>query len=195
MSNVPLCPSIASTPRGSSWFALRVRSNFEKTVASELRERGYQELLPLYRARRRWSDRMKEIELPLFPGYVFTRLDDPARLWPVLSVRGVVHLVCAGRTPVPVDEAEIEAVSAIVRSGVPAGPWPYLRSGDVVTITDGALAGLTGILVQIKNQYRLVVSVSMLMRSVAVELDRAWVRPHSQGFDAREDVAVRRVPA
>lgn len=176
------------------WFALRVRSNFEKTAAVCLRDRGYEEFLPQYRTLRQWSDRKKQIDVPLFPGYIFARFDS-AKLSPILDVPGVVNIVSAGSRPIPVDDAELAAVAAVVRSGCPAGPWPYLREGQGVTITHGALSGLTGILLQIKNQYRLVVSVSMLMRSVAVEIDRAWVSPSGRQSAADEGQARRCVPA
>jgi transcription antitermination factor NusG len=183
----------ASNPP-NSWFAIRVRSNFEKTAAAGLRDRGYEQFLPQYRACRKWSDRTKELELPLFPGYLFARFD-PARVWPILNVPGVVHVVCAGNRPAPVDDGEIASVVAILSSGCPAGPWPYLREGEVVTITRGALSGLTGVLLQIKSQYRLVVSVSMLMRSVAVEVDRDWVSPNGVRPAGGHSQACQRWPA
>lgn len=161
---------------GEAWYAIRTRSNFEKAAADGLKERGIESFLPTYRARRQWSDRIKELELPLFPGYIFGRFD-ASRMWPVLSVRGVVHVVGAGPTPIPVEERELDAVRSIMRSGAPSGPWPFLQTGDAVTITRGALAGVTGTLLQTKGKYRLVVSVTILMRSVAVEIDASWIRP------------------
>ncbi|HWR52634.1 MAG TPA: UpxY family transcription antiterminator [Bryobacteraceae bacterium] len=195
MSAIRLSP-LEEPARGGreAWFAIRVRSNFEKSVATGLRDKGFEEFLPLYRTRRQWSDRIKEVELPLFPGYIFGRFD-PSHLWPVLSVQGVVHIVGAGPVPTPVDDAEIEAVSMIMRSTAAAGPWPYLRTGDTVKVTHGALSGLTGILLQIKSQYRLVVSVSMLMRSVAVEIDIAWVRPSNSPSVCPPDGARSRAAA
>jgi len=101
-----------------AWYALRVRSRHENTVASHLRARGYESFLPLYKSRRRWSDRFKEIELPLFAGYVFCQFNLLDRL-PILTVPGVVHVVGVGRTPVAIDETEIASIQAAVKSGLP----------------------------------------------------------------------------
>jgi transcription antitermination factor NusG len=158
------------------WFALRVRSNYEKLVQGALQGKGYQEFLPLWRKRVRWSDRFKEIEVPLFPGYVFGKFDVNRRL-PVLTIPGVVRVVGNGQWPEPVDEAELTQVRRFVSSGLPIGPWPFLQIGDRVLIESGSLTGLEGILVQTKTQCRVVVSVGLLQRSVAVEIDRACVRP------------------
>lgn len=156
------------------WFALRVRSHCEKPIAAILHNKGYQEFLPLYRSRRRWSDRTKQLELPLFPGYVFCRFDPCDRL-PILTTPGLVHIVGIGKTPVPVDDQEIEAIHAIIRSGLAAEPWPFVKVGNLVRINHGALCGLEGILLEFKKRHRLLVSVTLLQRSVAVEIDRDWV--------------------
>lgn len=159
------------------WFALSVRPQHEKVVAHTLGQKGYEELLPLCRSRRRWSDRLKEIDQPLFAGYVFCRFDVNKRL-PILITPGVSHIVGAGKTPVPVADEEIESLKSIMASGVPARPWPFLRLGQKVRVTGGSLEGLEGILIG-KKPYRLVVSLSILQRSVAVEIDEDWVIPAS----------------
>jgi transcription antitermination factor NusG len=158
------------------WYALRVRSQFEIATSKALREKGYPEFVPRYRTRRIWSDRVKEIEMPLFPGYVFCRFDasDPYR---VLNSPGVVHVVSAGKVPLAVDDREIGAIQAICRSGVTAQPWPFLQVGRRIIVERGPLAGTEGIVVELKNEYRLVASISLLQRSVATEIDREWVRP------------------
>jgi len=156
------------------WYALRVKSHCERMTAASLRSRGYEEFLPTYRLRRRWSDRWVELELPLFPGYVFSRFDARHRL-PILQIPSLVHIVGIAKTPLPVDEQEIAAIQAIVHSGLAAQPWPYLRVGDLVRVQYGALSGLEGILVEVRKRHRLVVSVTLLQRSVAVEIDRDWV--------------------
>jgi transcription antitermination factor NusG len=158
------------------WFALRVKSRFEKKTALHLEGLGLEPFNPLYRSRRRWSDRTKEVDLPLFPGYVFCRFDPNDRL-PVLQTPGVVSIVGFGGRPAPVDEEEIAAIQAIVRSGAPALPWPFLREGQRVRLVRGALRGLQGILLDVKSDCRLVVSVTLLQRSVAVEIDRGDVEP------------------
>jgi len=138
--------------------------------------RGYTEFLPLYRTGRAWSDRIKELHLALFPGYLFCRFDPDNRL-PVLSTPHVHLIVGVGRTPVPVDESEIRAVQLICNSGLGPSPWPYLRTGQRVRIEGGPLFGVEGILIGVKNSRRLVVSVTLLQRSVAVEIDQQWARP------------------
>jgi transcription antitermination factor NusG len=154
-------------------------------AAATLRGKGYEEFLPLYRSRRRWSDRFKELELPLFPGYLFCRCDVTDRLMPILTTPGVIGIVGAGKTPVPIDEEEIEAIRAILRSGLAALPWPFLTIGSRVYIERGPLAGLEGIITNADKVYRLIVSVNLLQRSVAVEIDRDWARPIAKGMGAR----------
>jgi transcription antitermination factor NusG len=161
------------------WYALRVRSRYESTVVTHLHGRAYESLLPLYKCRRRWSDRFKEIELPLFPGYVFCQFNPLNRL-PILSIPGVVHVVGVGRTPIPIDESEIAAIQAAVKSGLPSQPWPFLQVGQRVRIEYGSLCGLEGVLLDFRGRQRLVISVTLLQRSVAVQVDEAWVRPMSQ---------------
>lgn len=158
------------------WYAVQVASRCEKAVASGLAMRGYQEFLPLYRSRRKWSDRFQDVDLPLFPGYVFCRLDVNRRL-PALLVPGVVRLVGLGKVPIPVEEIEIAAVQRVVNSGVLAQPWPFLKTGEQVTIEEGPLRHVTGILAAIDGSERLIVSISLLQRSLAVTLPRRSIRP------------------
>lgn len=159
-----------------SWYAIRVRSKFESVASATLRGKGYEEFLPLYCSRRRWSDRIKKLDLPLFPGYVFCRFDVHARL-PILTTPGVLAIIGVGKTPVPVSDEEIAAVQAVVRSGLPAQPWPLLTVGSKVFIERGPLAGLEGIALNVDKKYKLIVSVHLLQRSVAVEIEREWARP------------------
>jgi transcription termination/antitermination protein NusG len=157
------------------WYAVRVRSNREGVVSLQLRERGYEEFSASYRVERQWSDRKKRLDQFLFPGYVFCRLDPHHRL-PVLKVPGVVDLVGSGKVPTPISEQEIERVRTMVRSGLHVMPCPFLEVGDAVLIERGPLAGLEGILHRFKGQFRLVVSIGLLQRSVSAEIDRSWVR-------------------
>jgi transcription antitermination factor NusG len=145
-------------------------------VAASLQSKGYEEFLPLYRSRNRWSDRLKDVSLPLFPGYVFCRFD-PARRLRVVTTPGVVSVVGLGKAPQPVEPAELAAIQALVASGLPAIPWPYLKTGESVRIERGALEGIEGILTAVKNELRVVLSVTLLQRSVAVEIDRDFIRP------------------
>jgi transcription antitermination factor NusG len=166
----------ASEHRILPWYALRVRSNFEKKTAAGLRERGLEEFSPLYKCRSHWSDRVKLVERPLFPGYVFCRLDAGRRL-PVLQVPGVVQIVQFGNEPAPVEEREIESLRALVHSGTSLLPYPFLHVGDRVLIERGPLAGVEGILERFQKGYRIVVSISLLQRSVSAELDIDCVFP------------------
>ena len=166
-------------PGNHPWYALRVRSRHENTVASHLVARGYKSFLPLYKSNRRWSDRFKEIEVPLFPGYVFCRFNPLNRL-PILTVPGIVHVVGFGRNPVAIDEGEIAAIQAVVESGLPRQPWPFLEIGQSMRIERGPLCGLEGILLSFRGHQRLVLSVSLLQRSVAVQIDQGWVQPLPQ---------------
>jgi transcription antitermination factor NusG len=167
---------LTQTPGSDRWFALFVRVNHEKLVSTTLRSKGFEEFLPLYQEKRRWSDRTKRIESPLFPGYVFCRFDLNHRL-PILTTPGVHAIVGNGKVPIPVALAEIENLRLIVDSRLQANPWPYLKVGQQVRIDEGCLEGLEGILVSTEKPNRVVVSVSLLQRSVAVEIDEAWIRP------------------
>ena len=162
--------------RRNKWFALRVRPRFEKTVASIARNKGYEEFLPLHQCRRRWSDRFQSVELPLFPGYVFCQLNPEFRL-PLLTIPGALHFIGIGRIPVPIEDEEIAALQAAMRSGLWAEPWPFLGVGQRVLLAEGPLAGLEGLLIEVRKKQRLIVSVTLLERSVAVEIERDWVRP------------------
>ncbi len=159
-----------------AWFALRVKPRFEKLVASVAHNKGFEQFLPLYLSRRRWSDRYKSVELPLFPGYVFCRLDPDLRL-PLLTIPGVLHFVGIGKVPAPIDPAEITAIQAAIRSGLNTEPWPFLTVGQRVRLEAGPLAGAEGFLTEVRKQHRLVVSLTLLQRSVAVEIERDWARP------------------
>jgi transcription antitermination factor NusG len=156
------------------WFAIRVKSQREKSVAAAIGSKGFEEFLPLYESRRRWSDRLKSRELPLFPGYVFCHIDPNGRL-PILTIPSVLHFVGIGKTPAPIDESEIAAVQSAVRSGLRVEPSDYLEVGQCVRLEDGPLAGLEGILTEVRKQFRVVVSLTLLKRSVAVEIDRHWL--------------------
>jgi len=152
------------------WFALQVRVRHEVAVSDHLHGKGYEWFLPLYKSRRRWSDRVKEVEAPLFPGYLFCRFDPQDRL-PILKTPGVAQIVGYNHIPIPVDEHEITAIRRLVASGVPNFPCAYLEVGSKVRIDTGALRGLEGILMDVKGKRRLVLSISLLQRSVAVEID------------------------
>jgi transcription antitermination factor NusG len=156
------------------WFALTAKPRHEKSASRILSNKGLESFLPLYRARRQWTDRVKVVDLPLFPGYVFCRFDYERRL-AVLTTPGVSSIIGFDNAPAPVSDEEIDRVQAIVASGLPSQPWPYTRVGETVRIIRGSLAGMEGVLVRERDSMRVVVSVEMLRRSVAVEIDRDMV--------------------
>jgi len=162
------------------WFAVQVKPRCEKVVATVLDHKGFEQFCPSYKSRNRWSDRMKTVEMPLFPGYIFCRLDPQYRL-PVLVTPGVLHFVGIGRFPVSIDDAEIASIQSVVQSGLRMEPWPFLEVGQRVQIEDGPLSGLEGILVEVRKLHRIVLSVTLLRRSVAVEVERQWVSPLKLG--------------
>jgi transcription antitermination factor NusG len=179
--------------RGSvlPWFALHVRSRSEDIVATFLRGYGYEWFLPTYKCRRQWSDRIKQMEVPLFPGYLFCRFNPQDRL-PILKTPGMIAIVGIANRPIAVDESEITALRALVNSRLPRQPWPYLQVGQRVRIEHGALCGFEGILLNVKGAHRLVLSVTLLQRSVAAEIDSAWVTPIHQHLPADVSTKVNR---
>ncbi|MGA8153334.1 MAG: UpxY family transcription antiterminator [Terriglobales bacterium] len=158
------------------WYAAHVYSRHEKQVVTQLQERNVDCFLPVYRSVRRWKDRRKELDLVLFPGYVFVHLDIQDRLR-VLQLPSVIRFVSFNGHPAPLPDSEIETLSNGLATGICAEPHPYLKVGHRVRVKYGPLAGAEGILVRRKDKCRLVLSVDLIMRSVAVEVDEADVEP------------------
>ena len=159
----------------TAWFGIRVKSRCESQAYDDLCLRGFEAFLPMCSVRRRWSDRVKELKVPLFSGYLFCRfaLHDRIR---VLNASGVIHIVGFGDTPAPLSESEIHSVQALVTSKVACTPWPYLQAGKHVFIDRGPLAGVDGVIIRADNgKPRIVISVTMLLRSVAAEIERDWI--------------------
>jgi transcription antitermination factor NusG len=157
------------------WFGLRVKSRSESRASAELSLRGFKPFLPTRPVRRRWSDRFKLLEEPLFPGYLFCRFH-PAEQLRILQAPGVLQVVGIGKTPAPIHEAEMHAIQIVVASTVNVIPWPYLRTGQRVRVEAGPLAGIEGIVARAEDgKPRVVVSVTLLQRSIAAEVDRDWI--------------------
>jgi transcription antitermination factor NusG len=156
----------------SRWYAAYTRANHEKRVSEQLGVSRVEHFLPLCISVRRWKDRRIRLDMPLFPGYVFVRMALRDRLQ-VLQVPGVACLVGFNGMPAVLPADEIETLRASLVGGVRAQPHPYLAVGRRVKLQSGPLAGLTGILVRRKSGARFVVSVDLIRRSVAVELDEA----------------------
>jgi transcription antitermination factor NusG len=164
-------------PRLESWFAVQVVPQHEKQVASMLEYKGYELFLPTYLSKRYWSDRVKVLERPLFPGYVFCRLREMS-LGSVCMTPGVVRILGAGPNSTSIPDAEIEAIARAVRSGLDICPFiPYARVGQHVRVKQGPLAGIVGRLIQIKNRTRLVLAVEVAFKAITVDIDAAEVTP------------------
>ena len=163
---------------GLSWFAVQTKTTHEKRVAYLLNYQAYECFLPLYKSRRCWSDRTKEVQLPLFPGYMFCRFNVHTRS-PILKTPSVIGIAGIGGKPIAIDDEEIVAIQRIHGSGLGVSPHPFLQIGHRVRIQGGSLDGLEGIIEDVRRRNRLIVSVSLLQRSVAVEIDNGWVTPIS----------------
>jgi transcription antitermination factor NusG len=159
------------------WFAIQVRPNAECAALAGLRSKGYETYLPTYYCARQWSDRVKKLRLPLFTGYVFCKFSSAATA-PIVTTLGVVRVLGVGGTPIPVDDSEIASLQTIeAATGVRSYPWPQLEVGDQVCIGVGPLRGLVGVLQLVKGESTLIVSVSLLHRAVAVEMQADWIAP------------------
>jgi len=176
--SLPTCGSQAGRENmqlTNSWYAVHVRPRSEFSVARHLQAKGYERFIPLYRERRRWSDRVVDFELPLFPQYVFCHVAQ-ATAGAIVTTPGVIRLVGAGNMPIAIDESEIEALQRIARTRL-GMPWPYLSEGQHVELKAGPLKGLQGLLVRVASAHRLIVSVALLQRSVSVEVGADDVAP------------------
>jgi transcription antitermination factor NusG len=168
-----------------AWFAVQARTGYENSVCKILSHKGTEVLLPTYKIKRRWSDRVKEISQVLFPGYLFVHLDPEYRM-PVLTTPGVYALVGIGKAPLAIPDHEIDAIRKMVESKLPIQPWPFMKVGQRVRIDYGPLSGMEGILIQVKKSLRVIVSVELVERSVAVEVSADmitscsnWTKPGS----------------
>lgn len=166
-------PTQRSNP-SCDWYALYTRNQHEKTVTQILTRKGFEILLPLYNSVRSWKDRTKVISLPLFSCYVFLK-GGLERRWEVLNTPGVYELLSNEGRPIAIPAAEIDAIRQVVNSGLPFEPHPFLKVGERVRIKRGPLAGLQGLLVRQRSIYRLVLSIDMLGRAAAVEVDSCLV--------------------
>lgn len=168
-------PLIAPGVSEARWYAAYTAARHEKRVAEQLANRSVEAFLPLYEAVHRWKDRRKKVQLPLFPGYLFIHMPLDERL-KVLSLPGVVRLVGFNGRPSALLDADIEAMRLGLRD-LRAEPHPYLKVGQRVRVRSGSFEGWEGILVRKKETFRVVLSIDMIMRSIAVEVDSADVEP------------------
>jgi transcription antitermination factor NusG len=152
------------------WYAVCTRSNHEKCAATQLELRSIEYFLPLYESVRQWKDRRKRLEFPLFPGYLFARIALQNRV-AILQVPGVACLVGFAGRPAPVREEEFAKIRLFLQQGLRAEPHPYLRVGRRVQVRSGPLQGMTGIILRRKNSCRLVISLELIQRAMAVDID------------------------
>jgi transcription antitermination factor NusG len=157
--------------RGSeNWYALYTAPRHEKRVADQIGQQGISCFLPLYRSVRRWKDRRKELAMVLFPGYVFVQMPLQVRLR-VLQLPGAVRLVTFNGQPAVLPAEEVESLRTRLSGSGNIEPHPYLNVGQRVRVRSGPLQGLEGIIVRTKDRCRIVLSIHLIMRSVAVEVD------------------------
>ena len=184
-----VCPSESAVPlhfRGEPdlgsdrWYALYVRSRHEKTVENSLRSKRYNVFSPSYRTKRKRVDRIAEIEVPLFPGYVFCQFD-PCKRLPILMTPGVVGVVGRGNRPEPVDDTEIDSIRTVALAGRSVQPWPFLRLGQRIRMQSGPLTGIEGIFLRVQDEDHLIISITLLQRAVSVVIERDSVSPVFSG--------------
>ena len=162
--------------RENLWYAAYTCANHEKRIAEQLSVRSVEHFLPLYSSVRRWKDRRVQLQLPLFPGYIFVQIALCDRLQ-VLEIPGVASLVGFGGIPTPLPEAEIAALKAGLEAGLRAEPHPYLQVGRRVRVIAGPLVGLEGILIRKKNEFRFVISLDLIQRSILLDVEATSVEP------------------
>ncbi len=156
----------------AAWFAIQTRARSEKKVSTQLETKGVKVFLPVISQVHRWSDRRQLVHLPLFPGYVFVRIDPKSELrLSVLTTMGVYSFVGASGAGLPIPDKQIDDVRTIVSNPVPFTPYPFLRVGQRVRVRGGCLDGVEGTLISRDSEHRLVVSVELVRRSVAVRID------------------------
>mgnify|MGYP001492307548 CR=1 FL=1 len=158
------------------WYAVQTRANHEKRLAEQLALRSIEYYLPLYESLRRWKDRRVLLYLPLFPGYILVHIELRKRLQ-ILQIPGAARLVGFNGNPIPLQDSEIDSLRQKLDGAVRAEPHPYLQIGRRVRVLNGTLAGLEGILIRKKQNYRIVLSIDTIMRSIAAEVDVADVEP------------------
>lgn len=181
MRSNPVRQEMSGEKTSVAWYAIYTKHQHEKAASDLLEKKGFEVLLPLFRAQHRWKDRVKIVHLPVFPSYLFVRTSLEEKL-EILRIPGVLWLVGRGDRAVAIPEDEIEAVRRITRSSANFEPHPHLKHGDRVRVCVGPLAGVTGILKKFKNHYRVILSVDLLQKAIAVEIDLSVVERLSEPY-------------
>jgi len=159
-------------------------------VAQALESRGVEGYLPVYRSRYRSAGRFQDVDLPLFPQYVFCRLGAWSHAH-ILSTPGVFRFVAFGSNLAPVDDLQLQNLRRVIATERELQPWPFLNEGDLVEIAEGPLRSMTGRLIMLDGDCQLVLEISLLGRSVAVKIERGWVRPVSMALSSPLSSRVR----
>jgi transcription antitermination factor NusG len=173
VSYTPIPNPAVSHPR---WYAVYTHPRHEKVVTEQLESKLIEAFLPTFISENRWKDRRVRIQIPVFPGYVFTRISLSERSR-VLSVPGVIRMLSFNGTPASIDDSEIEAVRLCMERGATLQPYAFLEVGDRVRVRSGVLEGLEGLVSRCKNERRLIVPISLINQSVAVEIDVQLLEP------------------
>jgi len=159
------------------WYAIYTRSRHEKVVYELLNDKGIQTFLPLRVLLSQWKDRKKKIESPLFPGYLFTRINILDDFTKVITSKGVVKILGTNGTPIPIPTDEIDSVKTLLKSGLKYDPYPFLKSGMKVQVIRGPLQGIIGKINERLGKYKLLISIELIKRSISVEIDVKDVEP------------------
>ena len=161
------------------WYAIYTRSRHEQKVYDRLSRKSIETFLPLMERWSRRKDRRKRISLPLFPGYLFVRVEmDSQTHLELLKTNSVVRVLCNDDRPAPIPDKQIHAIQIMIKNGMAVTPYPYLKEGMKVLVVNGPLTGMEGILLKTKpNKHRLVLSLDLLKESVSVEIDETDVEP------------------
>jgi len=158
-----------------NWYALSTRARHEKKVHAQLVQKGIISFLPLQTFHRRWSDRYKKVQEPLFSCYVFVKIALKDRLR-ALQTDGAVRLVSFNGVPATIPESQINAIKGILENHIPIERVDYLIPGQRIEVIQGPLRGSTGILAEIKNRQRLVIRIDSIMQAISVDIDLRDVR-------------------
>lgn len=181
LSTLDLAPA-SMLGDGLRWYAVYTYPRHERSVLDHLESKDLETFLPTFVTESRWKDRRVRLQTPVFPGYVFTRIHSGQR-FKVLSSPGVIRILCFNGMPAAIDDAEIEAVRLCLERGTVSGPYPLLEVGDRVRVRSGVLEGLEGYISRCKNDRRLIVPITLINQSVAIEVDV----PLLELVDARSD--------
>jgi transcription antitermination factor NusG len=158
------------------WYAVYTYPRHEKAVAEQIESKDVEAFLPTFTTESRWKDRRVRIQTPVFPGYVFARIS-PSQRSKVLNAPGVIRMLSFNGTPAPIDDSEIEALKLCLERGAALKPYPLLEVGDRVRVRSGVLEGLEGLISRCKNERRLIVPITLINQSVAIEIDVQLLEP------------------